>query len=138
MPTKAKLREYDSEPVTYCARCYSLKIKYEESIDSDCCMECGCSDVKTSSIEEWEAKYKNRYGQDYVVKKKDPKSSYIFKLPLKELKKRVFEGDWSNIIHKIYPRFPGGLGRADSIILFFDKLIKDNKLDDLRFILLNK
>jgi hypothetical protein len=32
----------------------------------------------------------------------------------------------------MYPRFPGGFGKADSIVLFFDKLAKDNKLDDLR------
>ena len=33
-------QNYDDEPVVYCSRCYSLKIKYEEAIDSDCCMEC--------------------------------------------------------------------------------------------------
>jgi len=59
-------------------------------------------------------------------------------MPLKELKKRVFNGDWKGIIRSIYPKFPGGLGRADSVILFFDKLIKDNKLDNLRFLLLNQ
>ncbi len=25
------LNDYDSEPVTYCARCYSLKVKHEDA-----------------------------------------------------------------------------------------------------------
>lgn len=34
-----------------------------------------------------------------------------------------------------YPTFPGGLGKLDSIILFFDKVIKDGRLDELRELL---
>jgi hypothetical protein len=39
---------------------------------------------------------------------------------------------WKSIILSLYPRFPGGLGKADSIVLFFDTIIKDNKLTDFR------
>ena len=128
---------YDEEPVIYCSKCYSLKIKYEEAIDAECCMDCGCSDTSVSSIEEWEKLYEKRYGHKYVVKNTDPKKSYIFKLPINKLKDKVYNSPlWYVIIHSLYPKFPGGLDKADSIILLFDKLIKDNRLDDLRLVLL--
>ena len=137
MPTPSD--DYDLEPVKYCARCYSLKVKYEEAIDSDCCMECGCSDMAESSIYEWEKLYEKRYGHKYTVKNDNPRDSLIFNLPLKELKKKVFESPaWIAIIHAIYPGFPGGLSKTDSVILFFDKLIKDNQLDSLKFLLLKQ
>lgn len=133
-----KTSEYDAEPVRYCTRCYSLKIKYEEAIDSDCCMECGCSDIAFASIDRWEELYEKRYGKKYVKKNTDPKKSFVFTLSLDELKDKVYEDEhWRDIIRKLYPRFPGGLGRADSVILLFSNLIKDNRLDDLRFLLLN-
>ena len=136
MPDHQNPNDYDSEPVRYCARCYSLKIKYEEAIDSDCCMECGCSDMRESTIDEWERLYEKRYGQKYVVKTTDPTKSFVFKLPLDKLKEKVYDSPlWRDIIRALYPRFPGGLGKADSIILFFDKLIKDRKLDDLKLYL---
>ena len=138
MPYPEKHINYDDEPIVFCSRCYSLKIKYEEAIDSDCCMDCGCSDILETSIDNWERLYEKRYGHKYVVKNNNPKDSMIFKLSLNELKEKVYKNpSWKEIIHCIYPHFPGGLGKADSIILFFDKLIKDNKIDALRYTLLN-
>lgn len=136
MSDQQRPNDYDSEPVTYCSRCYSLKIKYEETIDSDCCMDCGCSDVKESPIEVWEALYEKRYGHKYITKNTDPTKSFVFKLPLEKLKIKVYESPaWEKIIKTLYPKFPGGLGKADSIILLFDKLIKDRRLDDLKLLL---
>ena len=66
MSVEEKNQEYDSEPVKYCARCFSLKIKYEESIDAECCGDCGSSDILESSIEEWEKKYERKYGKKFV------------------------------------------------------------------------
>jgi hypothetical protein len=131
-----KTQDYDSEPVRYCARCYSLKIKYEEVIDSECCADCGSSDILEAPIEEWEKKYERRYGHKFTVKESDPKKTFIFKLPLEKLKTKVYESPmWKDIIRSVYPSFPGGLGRADSIILFFDTLIKQGRLDELKMIL---
>lgn len=48
---------YDDEPVEYCSRCYSLKIVHEDSIDADCCMECGSTDISSASIDTWEKLY---------------------------------------------------------------------------------
>ena len=139
MSEQERIQDYDAEPVKYCARCYSLKIKYEETIDADCCMDCGCSDTKEASIEEWERLYEKKYGRKFTVKNEDPRKSFIFRLPIDKLKAKVYESPfWRKIIQAVYPKFPGGLGKADSVILFFDKLIKENKLDDLRYFLLKQ
>lgn len=125
--------EYNIEPVVYCKRCYSLKIKYEPDIDSDCCMECGCTDTDTASIGEWEKLYEKRYGKKFTEKSNDIRKSPIFNLPISKLKKRLYDcPQWLNVIRGVYPRFPRGLGKADSITLLFDKITRDNKLDELR------
>ena len=137
MSTEDPFNTYDLEPVRFCARCYSLKIKYEEALDTDCCMECGCSDTETATIEEWESLFERRYGHKYVIKGNDPKKSPIFQLSISKLKERVFESpSWRAIIKTLYPRFPKKLSKAESIILLFDKLIRDNRLDDLRLLLM--
>lgn len=134
-----RLREYDSVPVEYCSNCYSLKIKYEEVTDSEFCMDCGCSDILSTSIDKWEQMYEKKYGQKFVQKGEDVKNSPIFKVPISKLKMKVYEHpQWRGIIRDLYRKFPEGLGKADSIILLFDKLSKDNRLDDLRLLLLNK
>lgn len=139
MTRKEKIDDYNSEPVTFCSKCYSLKVKYEDSLGLDYCMDCGCSDVTTSSIEEWERLYESKYGKKFVTKSHDPKTTYIFNLSLGKLKKMVYESDeWKDIIHALYPRFPQGLSRIDSVLLLFDKLIKDNKMDNLRSLLLER
>ena len=130
-------RDYDTEPVRYCSKCYSLKIRYDEASDIEYCADCGCSDMLESSIEDWERLYEQRFGHKYVVRSDNPKNSYIFKLPLSKLKSMLFESPiWRTFVKSLYPRFPMGLGKADSIILLFDKLVKDNRLDDLRLLLL--
>lgn len=134
-----KLKEYDEEPVEYCKNCYSLKIRYEEITDSDCCMECGCSDIATATIDEWERMYERRYGKKFVDRKVNIRNTPIFNLPLSKLKMKVHDHPmWRTIIKRMYPRFPGGLSRADSVILFFNKLIEDNNLDNLRLLLLRE
>lgn len=138
MSTQEKLKEYDSEPVRYCPRCFSLKIRYEDAIGSDCCMECGCSDIAETTIENWERMYEHRYGDTYVAHDKDIKGTPIFKCSIGELKDKVYESpNYRDIITKMYPSFPGGFSRIDSVLLFFDKLSKDNRIDELRIILLN-
>ena len=125
MSVEERNQDYDSEPVRYCARCYSLKVKYEESVDSECCGDCGSSDILEASIEEWEKKYERRYGYKFTQKEQDPKNTFIFKLPLNKLKAKVYESSqWREIINAIYPKFPEGYGKADSIILFFDTLVR--------------
>lgn len=57
--------DYDEELVGYCANCLSLKVEHTP-MGIDCCMECGCTDINESTIEEWEERYKKRYGRYYV------------------------------------------------------------------------
>lgn len=133
-----KYDKYDLEPVRYCARCYSLKIKYEEDIDADCCMECGCSDTLSTSIGEWEKLYENRYGKKFVEKGTNLRSTPMFNLPLDKLKLKLYDcPKWLSMIKTLYPSFPRGLSKTDSVILVFDKLVRDNRMDDLRKLLLN-
>lgn len=134
--TVEKLNEYDSEPVKYCTQCYSLKIKYEESIDSEYCMDCGCSDIAESPIEVWEKKYEKRYGHKFTEKSNDPRKSPIFQLSTSKLMLKVAESaKWDKIIRTIYDHFPRNLSKADSIIMFFDKIVRENKLDRLKGLL---
>ena len=124
---------YDSEPIIFCARCLSLKIKHEDIIDADYCADCGSSNVRVASLSEWESLYEQKYGHKYVVKGNDPTKSPVFKLTSAELMDRLCKlPQWKTIINSMYPRFPKGYGRVDSIVLFFDKLVKDNRLNDLR------
>ena len=127
IPEFRGIGDYDSEPVRYCSKCYSLKVKYEEEIDSEYCADCGCSDILESSFAEWEQKYERRYGHKFAVKNEDPKKSFIFNLSLEKIKTKVYNSEkWKDIIKTLYPKFPGGLSKADSIILFFDTIIKHN------------
>lgn len=133
MSQQEKINDYDSEPMAFCSKCLSPKIKHEDSLDIDYCGECGCSDIKEATVYEWEKLYEKRYGRKYVVKSNDPRRSPVFKLSVSELMDRLCNlVQWKSIIHSIYPKFPGGYGKVDSIVLLFDKLAKDNKLDDLR------
>lgn len=136
MAHQEKLQEYDEEPIKYCTRCYSLKIGYEDAIDTEYCMECGCSDIAETSIYNWENMYENRYGHKFIKRDKDPKKSLIYKMPCSELKEMVSNSpDWKKIIFRMYPKFTGKYGRAETIMLFFDKLAKDNRIDELRILL---
>lgn len=136
MSEQDQLQDYDSEPVYYCATCLSLKIKHEEAIDSDCCGDCGSTNVVESTFEEWEKKYEKKYGRKYTEKSNDIRKSPVFKMSFSQLMKKVSDSSkWESIIQSIYGCLPKGLSKSDSIVLFFDKLIKDNKLDSLRALL---
>lgn len=134
MPNNHK--DYDEEPVTYCSRCYSLKIAHEDVTDTDCCMNCGCTEVKETDITTWERMYTRRYGHKFTEKSNDPKDSMYFKMSISKLKDEVYKSkSFLYLIRKLYPKFPQGLGKADMVILLFDKLSKDNRIDDLRYLL---
>lgn len=137
MATYEKVTTYDDDPVKYCPRCLSLKIKYEDIQDLEYCGDCGCTDIVEASFDEWEKKYERRYGHKLVEKNTDPRKSFIFGLSIKELKHKMYESkeNWKTVIKTIYPTFPGGLSKIDSILLFFDHLIRDNKLDDFKILL---
>lgn len=61
--------EYNAEPVFYCRRCLSLKVRDVKHLDnSEYCDECGSTDVEQTSIENWDAMYVKKYGHHYLEK----------------------------------------------------------------------
>lgn len=60
-----QINDYDKEPVYYCHRCLSLKVKADIA-DYCYCDECGSTNVDTASIFEWDDMYKNRYGFSFM------------------------------------------------------------------------
>lgn len=59
---------YNDEPVFYCKHCLSLKIRDVGLPDLLYCDDCGSTDVESTSIEEWERKYKEKYGFKFLDK----------------------------------------------------------------------
>lgn len=128
--------DYDNEPVVYCAKCYSLNIQHEDGVEIDCCGNCGCTDIEETSIWNWEAMYKHRYGKRFIDGTKNPRLSMFYNVSIDELKKIVFKHErFKYILKRMYPRFPGGLTREESVIVLFDQLGKENRLDELRNLL---
>lgn len=126
--------EYDAEPVIYCAKCYSLGIVHDDVTDTDCCVDCGSTDTASTTIDRWERLYENRYGHKFLERSNDPRDSIYFKLSLANLKTRLYNSRYfMPILYSLYPNFPQGLSKSDSIILLFDQLSKDNRIDDLRY-----
>ena len=56
--------QYNDEPVFYCNHCLSLNIQMIE--DLEYCSKCGTTVVESCHIEEWQEKYKNRYGEEFL------------------------------------------------------------------------
>lgn len=136
MPDNKKLKDYDDEPVQYCTRCYSLKIRHEEQTDTDFCMNCGCTETATATIDKWEKMFEERYGRKYVEKAYNPRGSVYFAMNIQELKKTAYKNKHlPYILRKLYPGFPKGYSKSDSILMLFDRLSKDNRIDDLRYVL---
>lgn len=64
-----KKKEYEDDPVYYCKRCLSLKIRQMPILENqDYCDECGSTEIETTQIETWCKMYKEKYGHDFVSK----------------------------------------------------------------------
>lgn len=126
--------EYNSEPVAYCPKCYSLQIGYIDGVEnSDYCMNCGCSETAVTSIGEWEELYRKRYGHSFVERKHNPELQRLNRMDMSELKQELFDNArCMSIIREMYPGFPKYLSRTDSVIMFFDKICKDRRIDELK------
>lgn len=58
---------YDTIPVYYCMDCLSLKVMNVAGMDDACfCDDCGGTDVRQSSIQEWEKLYEQKYGFKFL------------------------------------------------------------------------
>ena len=126
--------EYDLEPVSYCPKCYSLRIGFIPGVDdSDYCMDCGCPDVVRGSIFDWEKLYEERYGHKFVLNRKSFEGHPIWSLSIKDLRKRVLASPYCmDIIRDIYPEWNRYGSLIDIVFLFFDNVIQDRLLSKLK------
>lgn len=53
--------DYNSEPVFYCKNCLSLRVMVLD--DNEYCDECGCTEMESSSIEDWQKLYNKKYNK---------------------------------------------------------------------------
>lgn len=113
-----------------------MRIRHDDSVDVDWCMDCGGTETASANIDDWERLYEGRYGHKFVIRRNGPRDSKYFKMPLSKLKICLYESDvMDKIIHRLYPKFPEGLNKAESVIVLFDMLSSDNRIDDLRYML---
>lgn len=56
--------DYNREPVFYCKKCLSLAIiAYNEAGIHEYCNSCGSIDIATTTIEEWQQMYSEKYNK---------------------------------------------------------------------------
>lgn len=129
--------DYDLEPICYCPRCYSLRIGRIGNIDgADYCMDCGCSETAEASIGEWERLYKERYGHKLVERVRSPQEARIEGMSSSELREELCgRDDWRVIAESLYPGFPRGLPKVDSILVLFDKVTRDGREKEVKKLL---
>lgn len=130
--------EYDLEPVSYCPKCYSLKIGYVPGVEGmEYCMDCGCLDIASANIYDWEKLYEDRYGHKYVVKRNKDEGHPIWGLSMKDLRRRVLESPYyKDIIKEIYPNWKYYGNVVDTVFLFMDNVLKDKLVSKLKKILI--
>lgn len=62
--------EYNNEPVQYCADCLSLRVRAIAGMSDACyCDECGCTNIQETTIDKWEAMYKEKKGFSFLENK---------------------------------------------------------------------
>lgn len=139
MELKKTTYDYNSEPVRYCSKCYSLQIGYiPESPNTEYCMKCGCSDTEETSIEEWEKLWEERYGEKFIHKNYDIRNHRVFKMTVQELQQFLYDyPQYKNIIKSLYPDFGFQRRKVDDIFSFFNRLVKDGKIEGLRYELID-
>lgn len=100
-------------------------------------MKCGCSEVRHANIREWEKLYKRRYGHKFVERNPDLPRTKIYDMTLQELMKEVYDSPLCmEMIEGMYPNLCKGITHADAVLLFFDRAIKDGRLDEIRELLI--
>ncbi len=70
-------QEYNDEPVCYCKRCFSLRIKTlpetksirgEVQKPTPYCESCGSASIGETHIDDWEKKYENYHGSPHITR----------------------------------------------------------------------
>lgn len=59
--------KYNDEPVFYCERCLSLRIRFVSGLsNSEYCDNCGSTVIKQANIEDWRQQFKDKYRYDHL------------------------------------------------------------------------
>lgn len=137
MANKDKQKEYNDEPVIYCPKCYSLNIIEDSVIGISYCKECGCTDFKETTIEEWESMYRERYGHKLVTKSEDLTKSPIYNMSRHRLMNMLFEMEDSDIIiFKMFPLAPKEMSRKERIMWAFAKIDTQDTIHAIALIII--
>lgn len=64
MENLSEVNNFNEDPVFYCSHCLSLKVRQVNGVEF--CDKCSSTDIETSSIEDWEKKYMEKYGHKFV------------------------------------------------------------------------
>ena len=59
-------KEYNDIPVFFCEDCLSLTILKMD--DYNYCKDCGSTNIKLTMIDDWEKRYKQKYGKKLLQK----------------------------------------------------------------------
>jgi hypothetical protein len=128
--------EYNSDPVYFCENCYSLYIKHDDFLDADYCAKCGCSNIVCTDIKDWEKLYENRYKRKLVTRAGDPNVIKVYGMTWKEIKQFICDSPkWESIVCRMYPHLRNRYGRADTLMMFFDLVTRQNRINELKDVL---
>jgi len=61
---KVPKEEYNKEPVYYCKKCLSLKVR--AVADMSYCDDCGSTEIDEINIREWEKLYEKKVGVNFL------------------------------------------------------------------------
>lgn len=130
--------DYNEDPVYYCTKCLSLDIRsIDGTKDSDYCHKCGCTDIKKTSIGEWEKLYKQRYGMKFAERTDSLRNNEFFSSTDTEVRKKLLcIPDFRDIVRRMYPKFPMEYGDVDTVLLFSEKVNVDSRMDELKLIII--
>lgn len=102
-------------------------------------MKCGCSEIEEANIKDWEKLYERRYGHKFAERNPNALRVKVYGLTMGELKQMFHESPYrQDILYLMYPSFPRYLTKVESTILFFDRICKDGRLNELRNLLIEK
>ena len=64
LPQDTEQKQFNDEPVFYCKHCLSLAIKSIQGLDF--CDSCGSTEIEEAHITEWESKFKEKNGVEFL------------------------------------------------------------------------
>lgn len=77
--------------------------------------------------------WEERYGERYIKRYRNPKKAYVYNLPMGDLKQLIYLSPFRReIIKSMYHDFPEYVTDIESVLLLYDNVCKDGRLNELR------